>query len=190
MKKSVKILSVISVFVILLCCSCSSGNTSSDNLFDFTFEINGKQYTLPEKLDKFTENGFAFPEDFKTDKDIAPGSLEATYMTLGDEDNWINVEIFNYGEEKKALTDCPVGRVIYHFDGELEISTAGGFSLGGKKLDDVISKYGKPFSQADYSTYTEVIYDKDPTSGIYDRYTFRFNKDTKIIEYVDITMFY
>lgn len=189
MKRFIKAICLLALTVICMgLCSCSSGSGSYD-LFEFTFELDGISYTLPESITAFTDNGWTFPEDFdEFDSTVKPGNLESTYLEQGD--NWFNIEIFNYGDEDKALKDCPIGRVTYNFSGDIEVVSAGGFKLNGKTLDEVVKKYGKPLSQADYSTYTEIIYDKDPSTGIYDRYTFRFDKDTKVIKHIDIIYFY
>ena len=185
-----RIIAIIGILTILLsCCSCAA-REQSGNLFDFCFEINGKTYKLAEKISTFTENGWTLPENLDTEKTITPGNLESTILELDSEDNWVNVEIFNYSDQDCLLKDCPIGRVTYHFEGDLKIVTAGNFSLEGKKKSDIIAKYGEPFSEAEYGSYTEIIYDKDPESGIYDRYTFRFDNESGQINYFDIIMFY
>ena len=190
MKKFLKTICLFSMIMMIFCSfGCSKDQSGSDNLFDFTFKINDTTYTLPEKIETFTNAGWEFPSDFKNfDKTIKYGNVETTYLSEGD--NWFNIEIFNNKNQDLKLSDCEIGRITYDFSGDIDFYTAGNFKLNGKKLNDIISKYGDPFSTKDYSTYTEVIYDKDPTSGIYDRYVFRFELDTKILKQVDITYFY
>ncbi len=189
-----RILQVFSLLIILvLCLGCTSCNKHTvappDDFFDFEFTINGVTYSIPENIKSFIDNGWSFPENFdKYDDIIKSGGLKSTYLSQGE--NWFSIEIFNSSEAELALKDCPIGRLTYDFSGDLKICTAGDFLLNDKTLDDVISQYGEPLSQADYGGYTEIIYDKDESTGIYDRYTFRFDKETSVIEYFDIINFY
>ena len=190
MKKTFKFTCLITIIIFcLLLCSCANKNQGSENFYDFTFKIDNTSITLPSSIKAFTDAGFNFPADFNYfDKNIAPGNLETTYLYEGD--NWFNVEIINNTDSALILNDCKIGRFTYDFSGNLEIYTADNFKLNGKKLNDILKKYGEPYSQAEYSTYIEVIYDKDPTSGIYDRYTFRFDNKTNELCQVDIIHFY
>lgn len=190
MKRTNKIfLLSLAVILCVLLASCSKDTGDASALFDFTFKLNDVEYTIPESIETFTNAGWSFPENFNDfDHVITPGNLKSTYLILGE--NWLGIEIFNKTENELALKNCPIGRVTYDFSGDIKVYTAGDFCLNGKTLDEVISKYGQPFSQMDYSTYTEVIYDKDPSKGIYDRYTFKFNKNTKEINDIDIIYFY
>ena len=183
-KLMVSVLIIVIAFTLFSC-----GKSEKANLFDFQIKINDTVYSIPEKIEKFTDAGWKFPKDFKDfDSVITPGNLKSTYLELGE--NWLAVEIFNYTEGDLALKDCPIGRIEGDFTGDIQVYTAGDFLLNGKTLDEVVAKYGKPLSQTDYSMYTEVIYDKDVNEGIYDRYTFKFNKDTKEITDFDIIYFY
>lgn len=188
MKKFTKVLCIIAVFILLFCSACSKADTT-ENLFDFKISINGNEYTLPQDVNTFTQNGWSFPDDFDTEKEIPAKNLESTFLTADKEENWIKIELFNNSDSSKKLNDCPVGRIEYYFEGDVDLITAGNFLLNGKTQKDIISKYGKPYSEAEYSTYTEIIYDKNPDSSIYDRYTFRFDKETGKINYLDMTMF-
>ena len=190
MKKTVNILTLIAVIVFCLCLtSCDSAPAATaDELFDFTFKINNDQFTIPSDIDAFTNAGWSFPANFDAiDKTVTPSNLETTYLENGD--NWFNVEIFNADTKEIATKDCPIGRVTYDFSGDIEIYTSGDFLLNGKTAKDVIARYGKPLSEAEYGGYTEIIYDADPDDSIYDRYTFRFDDDSGEIIYFDIINF-
>ena len=186
MKKTFICLSVI--LILLFSCSCAQKNNMTDNLYDFTFVFDDETYTLPESITAFTDNGWSFPDDFDSfDYTVKYGNLKSTYLSKGD--NWFNIEIFNYEKEDKALKDCPIGRVTYDFSGDIKVTTAGGYELNDKTLDEIKNKYGEPFSEAKYGNYIEVIYDKNPEKSTYDRYTFRFDLSTEVIEYIDINYF-
>jgi hypothetical protein len=144
---------------------------------------------IPQDISLFTDNGWNFPDNFKDlDTTISNGNLKSTYLEKGD--NWFLVEIFNYSGDDKTVKDCPIGRITYDFSGDMQIYIAGDYLLNDKTLDAFIKDFGEPMSQADYSTYTEIIYDKNEQEGIYDRYTLRFDKETKIINSFDVVNFY
>lgn len=177
--------------VVLICLMLSLASCQSEqkaNLFDFSFAFDGITVTLPEKINTFTDNGYTFAEKFnKLDKTVRVGNLESTYLEKGE--NWFNVEIVNNTDTDLVLTDCVIGRFTYDFSGNAKITLSDGFELSGKTLDDFIKRYGEPYSQKDYPMYTEIIYDKNPDESVYDRYTFRFDLDTKTINYVDAINF-
>lgn len=194
MKKNVrlKLFTIIALLLLSLCsCRVTTDKPSdmTDDIFEFTFKIDGITYKLPERIDMFTDNGWEFPEDFDGfDNTIKSKGLKETYLEKGD--NWFAIEIFNNSDEDLPIKDCPIGRIIYDFSGDIEIAMAGDYIINDKTLDDVTKQFGEPLSQKDYSTYTEIIYDKDPSEGIYDRYTLRFELDTKILKYFDATYYY
>lgn len=189
MKKFIRVLLLIcSIITVMSCISCNSSSVkvSSDELYKFSFKFNNVTYTIPEKIDTFISNGWTFSEKFdKLDKSIKSGGLESTYLEQGE--NWFNVEIYNGTDGELPVKECKIGRITYDFSGDIEVYTAGDFHLNDKTLDEVVAVYGEPMSKADYSLYTEIIYDKNPESSLYDRYTFRFDKTTKVINYIDIT---
>lgn len=180
------LLTVVLICLVLSLASCQSEKEA--DLFAFSFDFDGISVTLPEKIGTFTDSGYSFPEKFnKTPKTVKVGNLESTYLEKGE--NWFNVELVNNTEADIALTDCVVGRFTYDFSGDAKITLSDGFELSGKTVDDFIKRYGEPYSQKDYPMYTEIIYDKNPEESIYDRYTFRFDLDTKVINYVDAINF-
>ena len=186
MKKYVLFTSLLILLVVL--CGCASKSDMTDNLYEFTFKFDSETYTLPENISTFTDNGWSFPDDFKDfDYTLTYGNLKSTYLSKGDD--WFNIEIFNYEKQDKAVKDCPIGRITYDFSGDIKVTTAGGYELNGKTLDDIKDKYGDPFSEKKYGNYIEVIYDKNPGKSTYDRYTFRFDLSDKTIEYIDIYYF-
>ena len=184
-----KILFCLSLILLLLVpCSCTQKSDMTENLYDFTFKLDNQTYTLPESISAFTDNGWSFPEDYNDfDYIVKYGNLKSTYLSKGD--NWFNIEIFNYEKQDKPLKDCPIGRVTYDFSGEVKVTTAGGYELNNKTLNEIKNKYGEPFLEAKYGNYIEVIYDKDPEKSTYDRYTFRFDLSNEVIEYIDINYF-
>ena len=97
MKKFIRVLLLIcGIITVMSCISCNSSSVkvSSDEFYKFSFKFNDVTYTIPEKIDTFTSNGWTFSEKFdKLDKPIKSGGLESTYLEQGE--NWFNIEIYN-----------------------------------------------------------------------------------------------
>jgi len=176
--------------IIITFCGCSKQSAySKEDLFTFEFRFDELSVKIPQEISLFTNDGWKFPEKFKDlETTMSNGNLKSTYLEK--EDNWFSVEIFNYSGSDKLVKDCPIGRITYDFSGNLKIYLANDYLLNEKTLDQFIKDFGSPMSQADYSTYTEIIYDKNEQEGIYDRITLRFDKDTKIVNSFDVVNFY
>ena len=183
------LLLLLSVMLLTFTGCAPKSNYTKDDLFTFEFKIDDLSVKIPQDISLFTDNGWTFDAKFKDlETTISNGNLKSTYLEKGD--NWFLVEIFNYSGNDMTVKDCPIGRITYDFSGDMKIYLAGDYLLNDKTLDTFIKDFGKPMSQADYSTYTEIIYDKNEQEGIYDRYTLRFDKDTKVINSFDVVNFY
>lgn len=189
MRKNIAVALLIFISLTMFAGCSAKSNYTKDDLFTFEFKLDDLSVKIPQGISDFTDDGWQFPDNFKDlDTTISNGSLKSTYLSKGD--NWFLVEIFNNSGNDMTVKDCPIGRLTYDFSGDLKIYIAGDYLLNDKTLDDVIKDFGTPMSQADYSTYTEIIYDKNEQEGIYDRYTLRFDKETKIINSFDVVNFY
>lgn len=165
----------------------NTGVTLSDNLWDFTLQIDGVVYKLPMDISAFKNNGWAFPDYFDTSKQLTSDSYESTKLEKNGEK--IDVELINKTGEAQKAGDCPVGRITYNFSGSLKINLAGNYDLNAATLDNLIAKFGAPTSNEIYGESTEVMYEKEGASSIYERYTFKFNTASGEIEEVNIVNF-
>ncbi len=190
MKNKFLIFTVVLTVMLIAFTGCAAKKSyTKDDLFTFEFKIDDISVKIPEKISTFTDAGWEFPEKFKElDSLITDANLKSTYLSKGD--NWFSIEIINNSGSDMIVKDCPIGRIKYDFSGDLKIYLANDYLLNDKTLDAVIKAFGEPMSQADYSTYTEIIYDKNEDEGIYDRYTLRFDKETKIINSFYAVYFY
>lgn len=186
---------LVCICMVFVCISCNKPKSSDSkteknpDIYSFTFEIDGESYTLPQSIDAFTKNGWSFSQKLDTaNTTITSKNLKETYLEKGNK--WFAVEIFNYSDNDLPLLDCPIGRITYDFSEDIEIVMSGDFKLNGKSIDQVIEKYGEPMSNKNYGNYTELIYDKNPNEGTYDRYVLKFDSKTKIIKNFDVTYFY
>lgn len=187
--KIIFLITVLCVMIITFTGCAKQTSYTKDDLFNFEFKLDELSVKIPQEISVLTADGWEFPDNFKDlDSTLNNGSLKSTYLEKGD--NWFMVEIFNYSGEDKTVKDCPIGRITYDFSGDLKIYLANDYLLNDKTLDTFIKNFGEPMSTKDYSTYTEIIYDKNEDEGIYDRITLRFDKNTKIINSFDVVNFY
>ena len=176
------------IFLTFTGCSEQS-SYSKDDLFTFEFKFDELLIKVPQDINTFITDGWTFPEKFyDLETTMSNGNLKSTYLEKGD--NWFLVEIFNNSGSDKAVKECPIGRITYDFSGDLKVYLAGDYLLNDKTLSEFIKTFGDPMSQADYSTYIEIIYDKNEAEGIYDRITLRFDKQTNVINSFDVVYFY
>ncbi len=165
-----------------------TGVVLSDKLDDFTFQIDNVVYQLPITQEAFVGNGWSFYDYFDDfDKPINSEHYESVYLYKGE--NEICVNVINKSGDQKKFTECPVGRVSYDFSGNIQFFLAGNFLLNDKTLDEVIAQYGTPTAQDEYTEYIEISYQKTDAEWIYERYTLRFDTQTKKIKDINIVNF-
>lgn len=167
-----------------------TGIELSDNLDDFTVEIDGVVYRLPMEIEAFTKNGWRFPDYFSDEdyeKIIDTDQTDLAYLLKGD--NQICVKIFNMSGNQKKFRECPIGRIVIEFPNDVQVRLAGDYLLNGKTMDEVIQQYGEPTSKEEYDSKIEVMYEKTGSEWIYERYTFVFAPDTKEVKELNVVNF-
>lgn len=164
-----------------------TGVTLSDDLFDFTIKMNDTVYKIPMEIDAFLGNGWTFNEYFD-DYESLIDSDHSVSAYLYNDDSELYVQVYNYSGNQELFKNCPIGRITYDFSGSLQVYLADDFLLNGKTVDEVIEKYGEPYSIQEY-TYCEVTYQSENTSLIYNRYTLEFDKETRVIKSINIVNF-
>lgn len=164
-----------------------TGISLSEDLMDFTIQIDGAVYRLPMDIAAFKKNGWSFPDYFDGSKLLNSDSYESTKLEKNGEK--IDVQLLNKTGDVQKAGDCPVGRITYDFSGSLNFYLAGNFNLNTATLDSIIAKYGEPSSNETYGEYTEIMYEKEGSSSIYERYTFKFNATSGAVEELNVVNF-
>lgn len=114
----------------------------SDNLFDFTFELEGVVYQLPCKLDAFTKNGWAISSSgYSGDTKIPGNSYES--FTMARDGKEITVYSYNPSGNMKAIKDCKVGGIASEVYTKTNLVLSKGIALGANE-DAVRAAYGAP----------------------------------------------
>lgn len=84
--------------------------TMSDNLFDYTFELEGKVYRLPFAYSQLIEDGWALA--YVGDNLVEGESY--TFASLVREGKQITVELYNNSGNSRPLKECPVGGIVVY----------------------------------------------------------------------------
>lgn len=118
----------------------------SDNLDDFTFQIDGTTMQLPISYQQLVDLGFVF-EDGPETMVPAGESYEFSGYYLGNEYSKMNFAVVNHEETEVALGDIPVQYIRatifgYNQYDEYPFVIAGGVELEIYTIDDLIELYG------------------------------------------------
>lgn len=123
-----------------------SGITLSDNLEDYTFEIDGKVYQLPLSYDEIVEGGFT-PD---TDADYMVPAGEDFYFKgdyLGNEYSTMDFAVYNNADHEVRLADIPIiyingNQFRWNKYRDYSYKIAGGFCIENFTIKDVENKFG------------------------------------------------
>lgn len=158
----------------------------SDDIFDFTFLLNGVVYQLPCTMDVFTDNGWVVNDYYSVDEKIAGNSSVSIRFENGRDS--ITLEFYNYSGNSKKISDCKVGAIRLRADEISEFELSGGLSFESS-VDEIIDALGVPDSRNDYDDYASLAYYLDSdTSNYYNVYNFYRNED-EMDSSIEITNF-
>ena len=161
----------------------------SDNLFDFTIEVDGKAYQLPMTVHDFTADGWVYQT----------GDSEETYMDANSyfmlgtdfknkDGKLVRVEVTNYASRKMKVENCYITGFSYpsygNTDNRAVIKFSKGIELLKATADDVKKAYGDPTSYDTNSSGT--IYNYKTEDTFYRSYTFNFGEDN-VMKYFTVT---
>ena len=114
----------------------------SGSLLSGEIEIEGVQYTLPEDIHRFMNNGWSvsgiyYGQNYYTNLDINEHTLsdrKTAYITLVKNGKEIEVEMPNYTGKELPLAECKIKQINFH--GEIDMTIAGKitFDVTVKKL--------------------------------------------------------
>ncbi|MBQ3108551.1 MAG: hypothetical protein IJC67_02955 [Clostridia bacterium] len=136
--------------------------TLSDDLFDFTFKIDGVNYQLPCPVSVFLDNGWEFYQD--EGSNTLGGTRDGIY-SLRKDGMMLMLTFYNGSGDTRKLMDCSVGGIIVQPDDMyVDIYFGDGTLANTLTEKDVLKKYGEPTKTYDnYSRYDK----EDDTSYIF-----------------------
>ena len=142
----------------------ASATELSDDLFDFTFELDGVVYQLPFAYTELADNGWTISSTgVSTESTFSANSYDFVYMSKNG--SKVCAYIINMSGNTKALKDCKVGGIeVYHkdlMDPNL-FKIAKGINTTSSK-DDITAAFGGANSTNSYDDYTYLDYETDNT---------------------------
>ena len=188
--------------VALLCCTACSNKTNvdssqqssstgaktqyqgekmSDEIFDFTLNINGCVYKLPAKLEDFKGSGWNYSYNENPENNDVLGEGHDT-CTIENKNAKLTLTVVNPSGDIKKFSDCYVGGIDCAFgqSNECDITLVKDLKLSnGTSPDDVTNAWGEATSNLDGKYGVTLRYEKEP----YIVYQFSFDKDNKLTEF-------
>lgn len=145
----------------------------SDDLFDYTINIEGTVFRIPFKYQDITAAGWTISSSGISDTTkIAGSDYEAVKLSQNGKSLW--VEIYNASGNARQIKDCMIGGVECEGDDGTEVTLAKGITVFST-VDEVLEAFGVPTSRDDYNDYTQLIYQQDDTG--YNQVKFYLYKD-------------
>ena len=149
----------------------------SDDLYSFSFSINGDVYILPFEFSELGELGWDSDRD-----DLDELTLNPNQHTLGTElqngDHLIRVAFVNTTENVLPLRESYVGSITIeerHANSGIELILPGGITFGST-MDEIIAVHGEPSEARGTDSSTFLVYDVGSRSNI----EFRFDAEDQM----------
>lgn len=159
----------------------------SDDLYSFTFSLNGEIYSLPFNFSELGSLGWVGDRD-----DLDEVTLNPNQHTLGNElrngDYIIRATFLNMTENVLPLSESYVGRVqveTRHKNSGIEVFFPGGITIGSTR-DELIAAHGEPSDYRESDLFTTMNYDIGSRSDI----EFRINNETDQIEQIQMQNYF
>lgn len=125
----------------------------SDNLFDFTFTLDGKVYQLPCDYSELAADGWYI--SYGGTEDTQLDDKTYMYISFKKNDAKFTTYVYNVSGSTKALKDCRIGFLDFHNDAG--ITLAKGITPLSTR-EEVIAAFGEPVKEATYDNYTRLEY--------------------------------
>lgn len=135
----------------------------SDDLFDFTFELEGVVYKLPCKYEDLTKNGWTISSTgYNSESKISGNSYDS--FSMSKDGRKITVYSYNMSGNVKPIKDCKVGGVKFDAYHEVDFTIAKGITINSS-VDEIKTAFGVPGYSNSGSDYESLTYyaEKDST---------------------------
>lgn len=183
---SVAVTAVVAVLVFLLARYFIFTPVMSDDLFDFTFKLDGVVYQLPCDFKDFTENGWSISSRGTTENTMVYGE-DQNCFSMSKGDNNIVVWAYNMSGNAKKIKDCKIGSIDISNDRKADFVIAKGINIKSsiEEIKNAYDIHGEHHRDTD--NFTEIIcyYTKDGKTngnGVYFHFNSFDNKDCVLIQ--------
>jgi len=128
----------------------------SDNLFDFTFELEGVVYKLPCRYEDLTKNGWTISSTgYNSESKIAGKSYDSFNMSK--DGRRITVYIYNMSGNVKPIKDCKIGGIECDAYYDVDFAVAQGITVKST-VDEIKTAFGVPGYTSNGSDYDSLTY--------------------------------
>ncbi len=128
----------------------------SDDLFDFTFELEGVLYQLPCKYEALTQNGWTISSTgYNSDTKLAGNSYDSFYMSK--DGRKITVYSYNSGGNAKSIKECMTGGIECEAYNDVDFIIAKGITVKSS-VEEIQTAFGVPGYSNSGSDYESMTY--------------------------------
>ncbi len=128
----------------------------SDELFDFTFTLEGVVYQLPCKYETLTKNGWTISSSgYNSETKIEGNSYDSFYMAK--DGRKVTVYAYNMSGNVKAIKDCKIGGIECDGYNEVDFTVAKGVTVKSS-VDEIKNAFGVPGYSNSGSDYQSMTY--------------------------------
>lgn len=128
----------------------------SDELFDFTFTLEGVVYKLPCRYEDLTGNGWTISSDgTSSDKKIAGQEYEL--FTMSKDGRKITVYSYNFSGNVKMVKECPIGGIECCASNNVDLTIAKGITVNSTS-EEIKNAFGTPGDTYIGDEYEKITY--------------------------------
>lgn len=138
--------------------AASAPAVMSDDIYDFTFTLEGVVYQLPCSFQSFEQNGWTIGSNYSgitSDTKIAANNYES--YTVAKNGKSITLYSYNKSGNAKAIKDCMVGGISCYADDNVSLTIAKGITPASTSAQ-VKSAFGTPHYNNMYDEYEVIQY--------------------------------
>lgn len=138
-----------------------------DDIYSFTFALDGEVYQVPMWFKDFEAKGW----EFDGDRTVELKSNQYTFSQYWEKgDLRIHTSIANLTPNNAALEDCAISEFNlsqgYNFDEDCVIELPGGIVAGKSTREDIINAYGEPTDELETDYTWNLSYELDIYNGV------------------------
>lgn len=156
----------------------------SDDLFDYTINIEGTVFRIPFKYQDITAAGWTISSSGISDTTKIAG-MNYEYFTMSNNGKSIWVYSYNASGNAREIKDCLIGGVEFSAKNDLDISIAKGITASST-VEEIIEAFGIPANRNDYDDYSYLTYQQN--DSIYNNIKFCVYNKEEDLTYSNITI--
>ena len=130
----------------------------SDELLDFTLEIEGKVYKLPFTYQQLTEDGWTISSSGYSDTFMVKAD-HYEMITVSKNGKKMSIYSYNLSGNAKAVKDCLVGGVQWELSTGVDVKMSKGITLESA-VEEIQEAFGAANDWSENNTYTSLTYSK------------------------------